>query len=164
MCLVEVPPEYATVERTVLRTPATVRAVEIPAEVITVTKEVMVEPPTTRAIDVPAEYETINVQRLVEPARETRTKIEPEFMEVTQTEKVTDSFLEWRSILCETNTTPDVIQRVQIALSDAGYDAGPSDGSLDGKTLEAIEAFQLDQGIASGQLTMETLERLGVAP
>ena len=51
MCLVEVPPEYATVEKTVLRSPATVRAVEIPAEVITVTKEVMVEPPTTRTVE-----------------------------------------------------------------------------------------------------------------
>ena len=164
MCLVEVPPEYATVEKTVLRTPATVRSVETPAEVITVTKEVMVEPPTTRTTEVPAEYEPVTVQRLVEPAREVRTKTEPEFMDVTQTEKIADSYLEWRSILCETNTTPDVVSRVQIALGDAGYDPGPSDGSLGGQTLEAIEAYQRDQGIASGQLTMETLERLGVSP
>ena len=164
MCLVEVPPEYATVEKTVLRTPATVRSVETPAEVITVTKEVMVEPPTTRTIEVPAEYETVKVQRQIEPARETRTKTEPEFMEVTQSVKAADSYLEWRPILCETNTTPDVVSRVQIALGDAGYDPGPSDGSLGGQTLEAIEAYQRDQGIASGQLTMETLERLGVSP
>ena len=57
-----------------------------------------------------------------------------------------------------------MVSRVQIALSDAGYDAGPSDGSLGGQTLEAIEAYQRDQGIASGQRTMETLERLGVSP
>ena len=164
MCLVEVPPEFATVQKTVLRSPATVNRVEIPAEVITVTKEVMVEPPTTRTIEVPAEYETVKVQRQIEPARETRTKTEPEFMEVTQSVKAADSYLEWRPILCETNTTPDVISRVQVALGDAGYDAGPSDGSLGGQTLEAIEAYQRDQGIASGQLTMETLERLGVSP
>ena len=164
MCLVEVPPEYATVQKTVLRSPATVSRVEIPAEVTTVSKEVMVEPPTTRTIEVPAEYETVKVQRQIEPARETRTKTEPEFMEVTQSVKAADSYLEWRPILCETNTTPDVISRVQVALGDAGYDAGPSDGSLGGQTLEAIEAYQRDQGIASGQLTMETLERLGVSP
>jgi Putative peptidoglycan binding domain len=164
MCLVEVPPEYATLEKTVLRSPATVRAVEIPAEVITVTKEVMVEPPTTTSVDVPPEYDTVTVQRLVEPAREMRVPIDPEFIEVTQTAKVADSYLEWRPILCETNTTPDVVQRLQVALNDAGYDAGPADGSLGGKTLEAVQAFQLDQGIASGQLTMETLERLDVSP
>jgi hypothetical protein len=162
MCLVEVPPVYDTVKRTVLRSAATVREVEIPAEFITVEKEVMVEPPTTRTIEIPAEYQTVKVQQQVAPAREVRTTIEPEFVEVTQTVKVSDSYLEWRSILCETNTTPDIIRRVQTALAAAGYDPGPIDGSLGGKTSTAIRSFQQDQGIATGQITLETLERLGV--
>jgi hypothetical protein len=163
MCLVEVPPVYDTIKRTVLKAPPAVTSVEVPAEYVTVKKVVMVEPPTTRTVEVPPETKVVKVQRLVEPAREVRTPIAPEYDQVTQTSKVSDSRLEWRRILCETNTTAEVVRNVQDALRTASYDPGPSDGSLGGKTAVAIRDFQKDQGLAQGQLTMETLEKLGVS-
>ncbi len=164
MCLVEVPAEYATVEKTVLVAPATVREVEIPAEYMTVEKEVVVEPERTVEIEVPAEYATVTMQKLVTPAQEVRTEIPEEFDLVEEVVQLSEGHLEWRSILCETNTTPDIIRRLQVALGDAGYNPGPVDGSLGGRTTTAVRQFQEDNGLPAGQLTMETLHELGVMP
>jgi hypothetical protein len=164
MCRVEVPAEYTTVEQTVVDTPVAVREVEAPAEYVTVEKQVVVEPARAVEVKVPAEYRTVDVQKLVTPAREVRTEVPAAYDRVERTVKVSDGRLEWRTILCETNTTPDVIRELQTALRDAGYRAGPIDGSLGYMTLQAVEAFQRDHDLPTGQLTMETLYELGVMP
>ncbi|MBL8658518.1 MAG: hypothetical protein JNM75_02045 [Rhodospirillales bacterium] len=38
--------------------------------------------------------------------------------------------MEWRPILRETNTSPDVVCKLQSALPDAGFNPGAIDGSL----------------------------------
>jgi len=164
MCLVEVPAEYATITKTVMTKPATIREVEVPAEYVTVEKQVVVEPAHSVEVKVPAEYRTVEVRKLVTPAQEVRTTVPAEYDVVESTVKVSDGHLEWRSILCETNTTPDVIRRLQTALREAGYNAGPIDGSLGYQTKQAVEAFQQDHDLPTGQLTMETLHELGVVP
>ncbi|SEQ82244.1 Putative peptidoglycan binding domain-containing protein [Nitrosomonas sp. Nm51] len=58
--------------------------------------------------------------------------------------------------------TPDLIRRVQQALANAGYNPGPVDGISGPKTLAAIENFQQDNNLATGELTKETLRMLGV--
>lgn len=162
MCLVEVPPEYKTVTKTILKKPASVREVEVPAQYVTVKKQVVAEPAKAVQKEVAAVYRTVQVQRLVEPAREVKKQLPAEYVDVTETVKTADGDLEWRPILCETNTTPDIVRRIQVALRSAGYDPGPLDGALGGKTVDALKAFQQSKGLASGQLTMETLDKLGV--
>lgn len=164
MCLVEVPPVYETVEKTVLVTPAEIREIEVPAETMLVEKEVVVEPARTVEVEVPAEYETVEVLKLKAPAREVRTPLPEEYDIVEATMKVKDGRLEWRSILCETNTTPDIIRDLQAALQAAGYDPGPADGSLGWQTQRAVQAFQEAKGLPAGELTMETLDVLGIRP
>ena len=164
MCLVEVPAEYKTVKKKVLVSPAGVAKIEIPAEYKTVKKQVLVEPARIDKVTVPAEYKTMKVQKLVEPAREVRTAIPVEYGELTETKKVGEGHMEWRPILCETNTTPGIITRLQEALMDAGYDPGPADGDLGYQTMTAVERFQQSRGLPTGQLTMETLYQLGVIP
>ena len=70
--------------------------------------------------------------------------------------------MEWQSILCETNTTPNVISSLQRALKMRGYDPGRIDGVLGRETLNAVSSYQRSKGMASGQLTMETLQSLNV--
>ena len=53
---------------------------------------------------------------------------------------------------------------IQKALKNAGYDPGPVDGSLGGKTVQAIKSYQRRKGLAVGGLTLETLETLGLKP
>lgn len=136
--------------------------VEVPAEYKTVTKRVLKSPATTRTVKIPAEYSMVTVRKLVEPAKERRIEIPAEYQTITKREKVSEGRLEWRSILCETNTTPDVISSVQRALKMRGYDPGRVDGVLGTDTLEAIQRYQRSKGMAAGQLTMETLKSLNV--
>jgi hypothetical protein len=162
MCLVEVPAEYKTVTKRVMASPESTRKEIIPAEYTNVTKRVMVEPPKTNKVVIPAEYRTVRVQKLVEPAREVRTPIPAVTQQVTRQEKLGDAKLEWRSILCETNTRPDLIKDLQQALQSRGFNPGRMDGRLGADTMAAVQAFQRSRNMATGQLTMETLQALNV--
>lgn len=162
MCLVEVPPEYKTVTKKVVKTPAGVKKVELPAEYKTVKRRVVVEPAKTTTVDIPAEYKTVKVRKLAEPPKERRIAIPAEYQEVTDKVLVSEGHLEWRPILCETNTTVGIVSKLQQALRKAGYNPGNVDGVLGSNTLSAVRAYQKANGMASGQLTMETLRRLKV--
>ena len=132
MCLVEVPAEYKTVSKRVLKTPA-----------------------TSRKVSIPAEYQTVRVRKLVQPASERTVQIPAEYDTIVKREKVTDSRLEWKSVLCDTNTNADVIASLQRALKMRGYNPGRIDGVLGRETLDAVAQYQRNKGMASGQLTME---------
>jgi hypothetical protein len=139
MCLVEVPARYETVKRRVVTKPASVSVVEIPAE-----------------------YDTIKVTKIVSPAQEKRTPIPEEYGTVTKRVKVAESCFDWRPVLCETNMTPDVVMKVQEALSKEGFNPGPIDGNYGSQTRSAVAAYQKTKGLGEGELTYETLESLGV--
>ena len=55
-----------------------------------------------------------------------------------------------------------MIRNIQQALVNAGFNPGPIDGKSGGKTTAAIEAFQKENGIASGKIDKRTLRALGV--
>lgn len=57
----------------------------------------------------------------------------------------------------------NLVKRVQIALAIRGYDPGPVDGRLGGRTKSAVELFQAESGLAStGRLDAKTLAALGI--
>lgn len=162
MCLVEVPAEYNTVTKKVLVSAARTEKVTHPAVYKDVGKYVIVEQPKIKIKTIPAEYKTVMVKKLVRPAEETKVPVPAEYQTVEKKVKVADSYMEWRRILCETNSTPDVIRRLQGALVAAGYYPGEIDGLVGGATLRAVKKYQRDNNLAAGQLTIETLEKLGV--
>lgn len=139
VCLVEQKSEFRTIKKTVLKTPA-----------------------TTKVVEIPAQYETIKVNRLLSPASETRTPIPARTKTVTRQVQVEPSRLEWRQILCETNTTPKLITSIQRALKREGFDPGPIDGVIGQDTLDAIEEYQTKNNLDRGGLTYETLKELKV--
>lgn len=163
MCLVEVPAEYKTVTKTVEVSPETVRTVAVPGQSKTITRRVVDQPATTRKIVVPAEYRTVKVRKLVKPAEQRSVKIPAEYKTVQKRAKISDAYLEWRPILCETNTHPGIVRDLQKALKARGFSPGQVDGVLGGSTMRAVEAYQRSKGMASGQLTIKTLKSLGVA-
>ena len=58
-CLVDVPAQYQTVTRQVLRAPATVSDVPVPAEIRNVTRQAVVREATVRTEHVPAVYQSV---------------------------------------------------------------------------------------------------------
>lgn len=139
ICLKEIPAKYKTVEKQVVKVPASF------------TKE-----------DVPAVMETVKVRKLVTKAEEKRTKIPAEYKEVSKRTKVGNERLEWRQVLCETNINKDIVSRVQQALITAGFNPGTPDGVIGGATLRAVDEYQRSKGLPRGGLTIRTLESLGV--
>ncbi len=76
MCLVEVPAEYKTIKRQVLKTPAGVREEEIPAVFKTVTRQVVDTPARSEEITIPAEYGTVE-RRVIDTPASTRDVVVP---------------------------------------------------------------------------------------
>ncbi|NTV93836.1 MAG: peptidoglycan-binding protein [Thiobacillus sp.] len=184
-CLVEVPAEYQTVTREVLKTPATVRYEDIPAEYTTIKKTVLKTPATTRTIEVPAEYGEREITKLVKPtttvtkvvpvdymrevmtmvtpATEKRVPVPAEYTTVQQQVQVSPAQEYWAQILCDVNATPEKIAEIQKALQAAGYNTAIT-GKLDSQTMNAVTAYQRAKGLpADGYITAETVKALGVS-
>ena len=135
---------------------------EVPAKYKTVAKQVVEEPATIKKVSVPAKFKTVRMKKLVSPATEKRIPIPARHEMVTKQSKISDARLEWRQVLCETNTTRDLVVQLQRGLQKAGYNPGPIDGVLGGATLSAIDAYQRKNNLPTGGLTIQTIEKLGI--
>lgn len=162
MCLVEVPAEYNTVSRQELVHPERTETVLIPAVYDTITRTVVDQPARTETVTIPAVYDTIEVVKQVEAPKENVITTAAVYTDMPKQVVVTEAGMEWREILCETNTTPDVVRRLQQALMDNGHNPVWVDGVYGPETRAAVAAYQRDNGLATGGLTMSTLEHLGV--
>lgn len=144
VCLTETAPEYKTVTRTIVKSPA-----------------------QTRSIEIPAKYKDVQVTKLVSAAQEDVTQIPAEYRNVERRELVKDGYMAWRSILCETNMTRSRITDIQRALKAADYDIGPDgvDGVIGVDTIKAINAFQRANDLPVDRyINVKTLKALGVSP
>ena len=121
ICLTETQPQYKTLTRQVVTTPA-----------------------QTRSIEIPAQYDQVQVTKLVSEAKQDVTVIPAQYKTVTRRELVKDGYMDWRSILCETNLTRARISDIQRALIAEGHNVGPNgaDGVIGNDTVRAINAFQ----------------------
>ncbi len=162
LCLVVEPATYKTINRTIVKSPASSRAVDVPPVFKTIRKQVVDRPAEVRKATSPAEYTTIKVRKMVQPASEQRINLPAEFQTVTKRVKVSAERLNWQPILCETNVNQDIIARLQQALKTKGFNPGDVDGVLGSSTLTAVEGYQRSAGLARGGVTMETLDSLSV--
>lgn len=162
MCLVEVPAEYRTVTKRVQVTAPSTREVTKPAVYRTVTRRVVDRPASTRTVAIPAKYSTIKVQKVISPASQRTIKIPAKYQTVTKRVKVNEESLEWREILCDTNTNGAVVTRIQRALKAKGHNPGPIDGVYGVQTRAAVKSYQAKAGLPTGALTIRTLNSLGV--
>jgi len=135
---------------------------EEPAKTKEVTKSVMKIPAHIEEEVIPAVNEVITVQKLIAEAKTVRTPIEAEYKTVKKRKKISDTHMEWKRILCQTNMTKEIISRLQSALNDKGYKAGNPDGILGRGTRRALDQFQRDSELATGGITYETLNALGI--
>lgn len=139
-CLKEVPAVYKTETHKVEKVPATTTEKEIPAVTKVVPRKKMIEPATENKIEVAATYKTVMKKVLVKKG----------------------GYQGWKEVLCEQNATDNKIGEIQKALKREGYDPGPIDNQMGGKTKDALIKFQQDKGLPVGNLNTETLKALGV--
>jgi len=139
ICLKEIPARFAKVKKLVVDTVASI----VEEKVDAVTK-------------------LVKVANVATEAEEVRTKVPAEFKAVEKRSKISDERLEWRRVLCKTNMGPDINKRIQQALKDAGVYRGPVDGAIGRGTMIAVEKYQKENGLPSGGLTIDVLEKLGI--
>lgn len=163
MCLVEVPATYKTVTKRVLKSPAATREITIPAEYKTVRRRVLATAATTREITIPAEYETVRVRKVVKAPQTAKIVVPEESRTVTHTSKVSDGHMAWKAVLCEVNADRPAIMKIQRALKSAGENPGEIDGVIGQDTMAALRSYQSKNSLSVGQITMETLNKLGVS-
>ncbi len=162
LCLVNVPAQYRTITKKVLKTPATTKSSPIPAKYKTVSRTVLDQPATTRVVPIPAIYKTVKVRELVEPASVKRSVVPERYQSITKKIKVSDAVLKWQPVICKTDMSRPSIKSVQKALKASGINPGPIDGIMGWRTKAAIEKYQRRNGLSTGALTKETTNSLGL--
>ncbi len=162
MCLVTVPAEYEKVKRQVVRIPARTVVKKIPARTEEIKVKVMTAAPQVRRIQIPAKTKEMRVLEMVRDWSQEVQKAPAETVMMTETVKVEPQRMEWRPILCETNSKPGLVRELQVRLRGEGFDPGRIDGRLGPATLSALSAYQRANGLAEGNVTIETLETLGI--
>ena len=156
------PAVYKTITSQVIDTPATTRKVVTPAVYKTVSTQVIDTPATTREVEIPCISKMVKTRVEDTPAQEIKTDIPAVYETYTTTTKTSDSYLKWQEILCETNVNTDVISKVQTSLKNKGYEITMIDGVYGRETTQAIKAYQKDNKLSQGALTLKTLESLGI--
>ena len=156
------PAVYKTITTQEMLTPATTKEVITPAVYKTVSTQVVNTPATTRSVEIPCISKVVKTRVEDTPAQEVKTEIPAVYETYTTTAKTSDSYLRWQEILCETNINPNVISKVQTALKEQDYDITMIDGIYGKETNVAIKAYQKDNQLSQGALTLKTLESLGL--
>ncbi len=162
LCLVNVPPVYKTVTKRVLVKPAQTKTIPVPAKYKTVTKRVVATPAVTKTVTIPAKYKIIKVKELVQPATVKKIPIPPVYKTVTKKVKIADPVLKWVPVVCKSNMTGNLVQNVQEALQERGFNPGPIDGIYGPRTRAALHRFQKANHLAVGGMTKESLRALGL--
>lgn len=163
MCRVEIPAKYETVSQQVIDQPSTMHEDVIPAKYLTIERRIMKTPPTATKKVIPAQYKTITVRELTTPESFTEIVIPARFSTISKRELIKVEAVKWRQIMCETNTTPAFVLKLQKTLVSAGYSIGTQpNGNFGPATKAAIAKFQLANNLPTGGLTLSTVKKLGL--
>lgn len=127
-----------------------------------VRKKIMVTPPKVVRRQIPAKYQTVKIKKLVKPAQTKRVEIPAVYGTVMLPVETQKAHYDWRKVLCATQITTDLVYKLQNALQKSNHYSGVIDGIFGSQTLEAVQNYQKDNKIAVGQITSETLKKLGI--
>jgi hypothetical protein len=159
-CLLAVAAEYTDVTRQVVAEPARTIKTLIPARTETVTHKVLLEPAKVVRKEIPAVYTNVKLARVDQVATVTTTP-QPERMQAVPAQQTTraDRIITMPA-LCEATVSREKILQLQQQLYQRGYYQGTPDGELGPKTRAALTHFQDDNQLASGAMTLESLQKL----
>jgi len=159
-CAKEIPAKTKTVTVTKLVKPETTRTEVIPAEYKTVTRWVVDEPAEVIPVTMQDEIDALEVAELVKPAETVQQEVPAEVLSMNVKRYEGKPKIVARQAVCDRNLTSEMVLKMQQRLASLGYAPGVHDGLLGPATLDAITLYQRENGLASGAITIETLEHL----
>lgn len=162
LCAKEIPARTKAIAVTKLVKPETTRTEVIPAEYKTVTRKVVDKPAEVVPVELDDEIETFEVAELVEAAQTREREIPAETMDVNVKRYEGRPRIVARQAVCDQDLTRDMVRKIQKALAGLGYRPGEIDGLPGPKTIDALSQYQIENGLASGAITIETMKHLGL--
>ncbi|MFV8571562.1 peptidoglycan-binding domain-containing protein [Marinobacter sp. SBS5] len=159
-CAKEIPAKTKTVRVTKLVKPETTRTEVIPAEYKTVTRWVVDEPAEVIPVAMQDEIDALEIAELVKPAETVQQEVPAEMLSMNVKRYEGKPKIVARQAVCDRNLTSDMVLKMQQRLENQGYAPGVQDGLLGPATLDALTLYQRENGLASGAITIETLEHL----
>lgn len=171
-------PQYRTVVRRVLVEPSRTIREKIPAEYKTVRVREIVEPARERQVTVPAVYRSVTKQVQVAPEKfvwkqvvcksgHHGVKKHKSWKRKRYHRRHQRQYRRYRKpqrhMKSMKKADAGTVRRLQLALKRRGYNPGPIDGLYGPRTRAAMIKFQRNNRLAHGQLTVETVRRLGIA-
>lgn len=79
------------------------------------------------------------------PASYRREVLLPEFKTVTMRQLTRPASLSWRQVVCADDVGESLLQKVQLALNERGYELGNADGAWGENTAQALAQFRKDK-------------------
>ncbi|WP_305897449.1 peptidoglycan-binding protein [Marinobacter sp. MDS2] len=159
-CAKEIPAKTKTVTVTKLVKPESTRTEVIPAEYKTVTRWVVDEPAEVIPVTMQDEIDALEIAELVKPAETVQQQVPAEVLSMNVKRYEGKPKIVARQAVCDRNLTSDMVLKMQQQLAALGYAPGEHDGLLGPATLDALTLYQRENGLASGAITIETLEHL----
>ncbi|WP_323751172.1 peptidoglycan-binding domain-containing protein [Marinobacter sp.] len=159
-CAKEIPAKTKTVTVTKLVKPETTRTEVIPAEYKTVTRWEVDEPAEVIPVTMQDEIDALEIAELVKPAETVQQEIPAEVLSMNVKRYEGKPKIVARQAVCDRNLTSEMVLKMQQRMANQGYAPGEQDGLLGPATLDALTLYQRENGLASGAITIETLEHL----
>jgi hypothetical protein len=106
LCLVQVPAEYKTITKQVLKVPGRTVDVPYPPETTIVSRQVVDIPAHVEKRELPGETKILKI-RVCSPDQTTSATIPPEYKTVTKIKTISPSKFEWKTVDCKTDVVHD---------------------------------------------------------
>ena len=161
-CLTTRPAEYRDIQTQVIDIPPRTIKKIIPAKKQSITRKIVLEPAKVIATPVPPVYETIKLIRVAKSASVTTTSNAARTEAIPTQQTTRPERFTTMPALCEAQLNPLDIQQVQHKLQQHGYYQGAIDGIFAQQTRHALWRYQENYQLATGAITAETLQKLGL--
>lgn len=162
LCVKTLPARYKNITRKILLKPATTREEVEPAIYKEVVQWIVETPARTVPIDIPEKTTSTTAQIIASHERIDEKQLPPDILLIQSVRYEGQPIPSWSHAPCAADVTDEMVLRLQTALRAAGYPPGATDGKLGRRTLHALLLYQRDHGLASGALTLETLQHFGL--
>lgn len=161
-CAVRKAAEYRQQERKTVKQLSSVKAVWEPAETVTI--KVREPRDSSQKSSLRAVKRVFERQLPTSPASYRREVLLPEFKTVTIRQLTRPASLSWRQVVCADNVSPSLLEKVQLALNERGYEVGDADGAWGEKTAQAVAQFRKDKMLPNigTDLSVELLRQLEI--
>lgn len=160
----ELPSEYISVNREVPSTTLNNSSMmkDVPAQYVTIQKKILKREGSIKEVDILPEYRTIRKLKMRAPARYEEVRVPAVYKEIKRVRIITKGgTIEPQEVLCERDYGSYILP-IQLKLQQLGYDIIELDGVLGKKTKTAVINFQLANNLPIGQLDFATIKKLGL--